>query len=196
MARFDLQTYVTVQDRISRFWEENPEGAIRTELASNPSQFEQVVFRAEIYKHRDNAHPDATGYAAEVAIEDPRGGPNYTSWHENAETSAIGRAFANMGYATSQKDRPSREEMQKVERGRPASIRGNTGHPVPAAAEEAESQITSWTEAHKVLRSKRIATAEEFAVLTGHDIKTGLTPQQAVDLALSCLADVEAATGD
>jgi hypothetical protein len=79
---------------------------------------------------------------------------------------------------------------------RPASIRGNTGHPVPAAAEEDEPQITSWTEAHKVLRSKRITTAEEFAVLTGHDIKTGLTPQQAVDLALSCLADIEAATGD
>jgi hypothetical protein len=37
---------------------------------------------------------------------------NYTSWTENCEESAIGRALDNAGYASS----PSREEMQKVER--------------------------------------------------------------------------------
>jgi hypothetical protein len=180
MARFDLNSYVTVQDRITRFWQENPDGAIRTDLASNPSQFGQVVFRAEIYKHRDHERPDATGYAAEVSTDDPRGGPNFTSWHENAETSAIGRAFANMGYATSQKDRPSREEMQKVDRGRSTNGTGN-------------GEVVSWTEAHRILRGMSIASGEEFAALTGHDIKTGLTPQGAIDLAKSCLADVAAA---
>lgn len=189
MARFNLQDYVTVQDRITTFWRQHPDGAIRTELASNPSQFAQVVFRAEIYTHRDHARPDAVGYAAEVASDDPRGGPNYTSWHENAETSAIGRAFANMGYATSQSDRPSREEMEKVNRGRPA-----TGHQAPDPAPPGD--VTSWTEAWRVLRPLGIADGSQFAALTGHAVDTGLSPQEAIDLARSCLADVAASRGD
>jgi hypothetical protein len=188
MARFNLTDYVTVQDRITKFWAENPDGAIRTELASNPSQFAQVVFRAEVYKHRDHPHPDAVGYAAEVATDDPRGGPNYTSWHENCETSAIGRAFANLGYATSQTDRPSREEMEKVERGRSTPVRnGHRDAPPPQSAE-----ITSWTAVWKRLREDlKIATAEDFGRLTGHTIES-LSPQEAIDLAKSCLADVAA----
>ena len=113
--RFDPNDYVDVSDRITRFWNEYPDGAIRTELASPASSFTEVVFRAEVYKHRENAHPDAVGYAAEK----PGNGANQTSWHENCETSAIGRALANMGYATSQKERPSKQEMQKVNRAQP-----------------------------------------------------------------------------
>lgn len=114
--RFDLNDYVDVADRITRFWAEFPDGAIRTEMASPASAFTEVVFRAEVFKRRDHAQPDAVGYAAEK----PGSGANQTSWHENCETSAIGRALANMGYATSQKDRPSRQEMQKVNRAQEA----------------------------------------------------------------------------
>ena len=110
--RFDPNDYVDVQERITQFWSEYPDGAIRTELASPASSFTEVVFRAEIYKHRDHANPDSVGYAAEK----PGNGANQTSWHENCETSAIGRALANMGAAKSRKDRPSKQEMQKVER--------------------------------------------------------------------------------
>lgn len=114
--RFNPDDYVDVSDRITRFWTEYPDGAIRTELASPASSFTEVVFRAEVYKQRENPQPDAVGYAAEK----PGNGANQTSWHENCETSAIGRALANMGYATSQKDRPSRQEMQKVKRAQEA----------------------------------------------------------------------------
>ena len=117
--RFDPNDYVDVQERITQFWNEYPDGAIRTELASPASSFTEVVFRAEIYKHRDHANPDSVGYAAEK----PGNGANQTSWHENCETSAIGRALANMGAAKSRKDRPSKQEMQKVERNQPAPTR-------------------------------------------------------------------------
>lgn len=117
--RFDPNDYVDVQERITQFWSEYPDGAIRTELASPASSFTEVVFRAEIYKHRDHANPDSVGYAAEK----PGNGANQTSWHENCETSAIGRALANMGAAKSRKDRPSKQEMQKVERNQPAPTR-------------------------------------------------------------------------
>ena len=115
--RFNPGDYVDVSDRITRFWKEYPDGAIRTELASPASAFTEVVFRAEVYKQRENPQPDAVGYAAEK----PGNGANQTSWHENCETSAIGRALANMGYATSAKDRPSRQEMQKVNRSQEAA---------------------------------------------------------------------------
>lgn len=117
--RFDPNDYVDVQERITQFWNEYPDGAIRTDLASPASSFTEVVFRAEIYKHRDHERPDSVGYAAEK----PGNGANQTSWHENCETSAIGRALANMGAAKSRKDRPSKQEMQKVERNQPAPTR-------------------------------------------------------------------------
>jgi hypothetical protein len=113
MPQFNLSDYETVQARIATFWEKYPDGAIRTHLESDPENFTNVVFFAEAYKHRDHPHPDATGYAAETKGS---GGANNTAWHENGETSAIGRALANLGFATSHKERASREEMEKVNR--------------------------------------------------------------------------------
>lgn len=108
--RFDASKYVTVQDRINQFWKDNPEGRIETQLASMPSDFERALYRAEVYRNVADAKPAATGYSMAIA---GTGGANNTAWHENAETSAIGRALANMGYATSLETRPSLEEMQK-----------------------------------------------------------------------------------
>lgn len=133
MAQFNLNDYITVQDRINRFWTEYPDGAIRTDLASDIVDFKTCRYRAEVFKHRDHPRPDAVGYAFEIAGQ---GMANKTSHEENAETSAIGRALANLGYATSQKDRPSREEMNKVQRQRlpdipvpPEHERGDTPEP-------------------------------------------------------------------
>lgn len=113
MARFDLSQYVDVQERIVRFWTENPNGAIRTRLMSPPDDFSQCRYEASIFKNRDSDRPDATGYAFELA---GGSGPNSTSHEENCETSAIGRAFANLGYATTRENRPSRQEMTKANR--------------------------------------------------------------------------------
>ena len=113
MTRFDPNTYVSVQDRINQFWADNPSGSIVTHLISDPSQFGNALVRAEVRKEAGQPFPDSTGISAEW-----QGQPNSqvagTSWHEKAETSAIGRALANMGYAKSQEDRPSREEMEHV----------------------------------------------------------------------------------
>jgi hypothetical protein len=58
-----------------------------------------------------NGLAKSTGYAQET---DGTGGANNVDALANAETSAIGRALANM--AMSGNKRASREEMQKVER--------------------------------------------------------------------------------
>lgn len=111
VPNFNLQDYIDVQTRINRFWTEYPDGAIRTELASVMNDFDRCRYRAEVYKQAENPRPDSVGYAFELLGS---GMANKTSHEENCETSAIGRALANMGYATSSKDRPSRQEMQKA----------------------------------------------------------------------------------
>ena len=107
---FDLSNYETVESRLARFWEAFPDGRVETTLMNYDG--ESCIVRSVIWKHRDDENPTATGYAHEIHTER---GVNMTSFVENAETSSLGRVLANMGYATQGK-RPSREEMQKVER--------------------------------------------------------------------------------
>jgi hypothetical protein len=72
------------------------------------------VFYCELYADKDDNVPVATGYAEEIKSDR---GVNATSFVENCETSAIGRAIANCPLqAPASGPRPSRNEMQKVER--------------------------------------------------------------------------------
>ena len=106
--RFDLSQYATVEERLVKFWQDHPDGAIITEIAHREG--DTIIFKAYIYFER-GGELVATGYAEEVKDASP---VNKTSYVENAETSAIGRGLANANYAM--KKRPSREEMQKAER--------------------------------------------------------------------------------
>jgi hypothetical protein len=107
---FDLSNYETVESRLARFWDTYPDGRVETRLMNYDG--DSCVFRAELYRHREDEKPTSTGYAHEIQTDR---GVNMTSFIENGETSAIGRAAANFVFATQGK-RPSREEMQKVER--------------------------------------------------------------------------------
>jgi len=107
---FDLSNYETVEDRLVRFWEDHPNGRVATELVIQDG--DQVIFKAAIYFDAADPIPRSTGFAEELRGSSP---VNKTSHLENCETSAIGRALANCGYATRGK-RASREEMGKVQR--------------------------------------------------------------------------------
>jgi hypothetical protein len=111
MPGFNLDNYETVEDRLVKFWADHTDGRINTSIHYYDDT--RILVRAEVYFDREDVRPVATGYAEELRGASP---VNRTSHAENAETSAIGRALANCGYAA-KGARPSREEMQKVERG-------------------------------------------------------------------------------
>lgn len=106
---FNLANYEPVEDRLARFWADHKNGRIITELIPAPEG--QWIVRTLVWRDGSTDQPDATGYAHEVVGSS---GVNRTSALENCETSSIGRALANLGYAP-KGARPSREEMSKVE---------------------------------------------------------------------------------
>ena len=110
---FNLADYETVESRLEKWIKEYPDGRIETELieASNT----RFIVGAKLFKTEADAKPCATGLAFETITEK---GVNSTSALENCETSAIGRALANAGFAAKGK-RASREEMAKVNNNQP-----------------------------------------------------------------------------
>lgn len=110
MPGFNLANYEPVEDRLARFWAEHPQGRVLTELVPAPEG--QWIVRSEVWRDGTTDRPDATGYAHEHVTDR---GVNSTSALENCETSSVGRALANLGYAP-KGARPSREEMVKADR--------------------------------------------------------------------------------
>ena len=105
---FNLDDYETVEERLIKFWKEHPDGQIHTQIIEATAT--RFIVLASIYRTEADPRPWTTGLAEETV---QGRGVNATSALENCETSAIGRALANAGYATKGK-RASREEMTKV----------------------------------------------------------------------------------
>lgn len=105
---FNLDDYETVEERLVKYWKDHPDGQIHTKLLESTAS--RFIVEASIYRTEADARPWTTGLAEETV---QGRGVNATSALENCETSAIGRALANAGYATKGK-RASREEMIKV----------------------------------------------------------------------------------
>jgi hypothetical protein len=110
---FNLADYETVEVRLEKFIKDYPDFRISTEL--EVVEKDRYIVKAYLYKSSADSVAWATGYAEEKITDR---GVNATSALENCETSAIGRALANAGYASKGK-RPSREEMSKVVASKP-----------------------------------------------------------------------------
>ena len=110
---FNLADYEPVEVRLEKFIKDYPAFRISTEL--EVVEATRYIVKAYLFKNAEDSVAWATGYAEETVTSR---GVNQTSALENCETSAIGRALANAGYAPKGK-RPSREEMSKVVASKP-----------------------------------------------------------------------------
>ena len=113
-AFFNPDQYATVAERIELFYSRFPEGRINTELVTREGG--EITFKALVYRSAAETLAAATGWASE---REGDGDVNTVACLENTETSAVGRALANLGFTASTK-RPSLEEMEKVARVRRA----------------------------------------------------------------------------
>ena len=139
---FNLDDYEPVATRLARWLEQTDEQTrVITDMVHRGDGW--CVFRAELWV---GGQLIATGWAEEHQTDR---GVNSTSHVENCETSAVGRALANAGFAGSDPaKRASREEMTKVQRmgGQPAQY-GNK--PAGMASEKQRSFIQDLAKKHK-----------------------------------------------
>ena len=145
---FDLRDYVDVAERIRAFYERYPDGSIQTEMVR--LEGDRVVFKAVVYRDREDPRP-VTGWAHE---REGQGHVNKTSFIENCETSAIGRALANLNFPT------SRAALERVRASQPA----------------AGSQVE---EIRALVASEAVAVDVRKRVLAR--LEQGLTARQAAD---------------
>jgi len=163
MGFFNLEDYETVEERLVKFWAENKNGRVFTRLLDSSAN--RFIVEAAIFRSHDDTLPWATGLAEETI---QGRGVNATSALENCETSAIGRALANAGYATKGK-RASREEMSKV-----------------AAKSTADTAIAE-------AKAKMAQTAKEYVPIAKEDDPWTIreaAPATTVDEAVSIVKDI------
>ena len=183
---FNLQDYETVETRLEKWHDKFPDSRVETELieASN-TRF--IVF-CKLFKTEADAKPCATGLAFETITEK---GVNSTSALENCETSAIGRALANAGFAAKGK-RASREEMAKVNNAEPNQYEKKLAerkYSPPAtrsaavedalrasfAVENKEADPQQWTVSEVVDQIASATPNEPPACEHGHILKQGIS---------------------
>jgi len=183
---FNLADYETVETRLEKWHAQFPDGRLETELVEASNTRYIIVCR--LFKTEADPKPCSSGIASET-ISDR--GVNATSALENCETSAIGRALANAGFAAKGK-RASREEMVKVVDGEPKSfqekldskqnIYGKSGR--SAAIEtalrssfEADKDVTpvAWTVGNVVSEIGASIPNEPPACEHGHILKEGIS---------------------
>jgi hypothetical protein len=180
MARFDLSKYATVAERLAMLESEWADYRIETVDYSTADDRAKGIWRvkASLYLTREDqldGLAKATGHAFEV---DSANGPQSTSALEVCETSAVGRclALASNKWTGNKDDAAkslaSREEMEKVQRGKPVAV--SSGAPADfidqIAQAETEAQLTElWDEAVKggFASFVRQALSNRKALITG-----------------------------
>ena len=64
--RFNPDEYITVHERIEKFYARFPQGRIITAIIEHDSETGFILMRAEVYRDPEDALPAATGHAYEL----------------------------------------------------------------------------------------------------------------------------------
>src|SRR5688500_18443044 len=124
--RFNPDEYITVSERIEKFYAKFPQGRILTHIVEHSAETGFILIRAEVYREPDDALPAATGHAYELRSA---GHVQAGSYVEVCETSSVGRALALLGFEV-RRGVASREEVIRGAKKQQAAA------PAPAARPE------------------------------------------------------------
>src|SRR6185436_4945885 len=134
--RFNPDEYITVHERIEKFYAKFPQGRILTTIVEHNEETGFILMRAEVYRAPEDTLPAATGHAYELRSA---GHVQAGSYVEVCETSSVGRALALLGFEV-RRGVASREEVirgarkQQAAAATPALERATSeGEPQPPA---------------------------------------------------------------
>jgi len=196
--QFDPNTYETVKERKKRFYADHPDGRIVPKKVYITE--EHACFEVYVYLNKEdqlNNLPKATGHGFEMrdkelsvtAYGKKYESVNYSSWTENCEESAVGRALDNAGYSN---NKCSKEEMEKAARissvsqkPRPHQINNLT---VTQASEELSKSLDTTQEerislinAITTCMNSRGETFEQVKDMMRHFFNKESSPQLTID---------------
>ena len=120
----NVDDYSPVAERIALFYKRFPLGRIITRLEEYSADV--VIFQASVFRSSSEKHPSATGWAAERPGD---GEINTVACLENTETSAVGRALANLGLGAARGPRDSVSLDQATATLESLGVRTIYGHP-------------------------------------------------------------------
>lgn len=130
--RFNPDEYITVSERIEKFYAKFPQGRILTSIVEHNAETGFILTRAEVYRDPEDTLPAATGHAYELRSA---GHVQAGSYVEVCETSSVGRALALLGFEV-RRGVASREEVIRGAKKQQAVA----AQPAPAPAQPAAAR--------------------------------------------------------
>jgi hypothetical protein len=155
--RFNPDEYITVSERIEKFYAKFPQGRIITTIIEHSAETGFILIRAEVYREPDDALPAATGHAYELKSA---GHVQAGSYVEVCETSSVGRALALLGFEV-RRGVASREEVIRGAKKQQAAV-ASTLTQSPAPPTPPESTAAHADVAASDLDSQILSAAEEL----------------------------------
>lgn len=155
--------YAEVNQRVLAFWELFPTGRIINKLVSDDG--ERCYFECCVYADGEDERPVATGHA----FEEKKGMINSTSYIENCETSAVGRALGMLGIGAT-------NALASAEEVKNAVAQQETSQP---AKEDYMQNVRAWYKAFEPLFESREEALGNLLKHTGLKSMSNLTREQA-----------------
>ncbi len=155
-----LDGYEDVNARIKRFRSEFPTGRLEASVEDFDVQRGYILVKAQVFREYEDTVPSAIDFAFEMRSDR---GVNRDFWVENCVTSAYGRVISAL---TPSEARPTRQDMEKVERLSAADIAARDNLDVWNASAQAKEQISR--ESKDLLPTLKMSSGHNFrAALKG-----------------------------
>ena len=178
------KNYYTVAERLQAFHKANKNSSIRTELITLDEKV--VVIKAVVIPDISNPERFFTGFAEEV-----RGSSyiNKTSAVENCETSAVGRALANMGILSEESIASAEEVVMAIAK----QNVGNKKQDVQKKVNQLSEQSKKKKKIAELLKDKGLKTQEDYYNYILRELGVELIPAN-YDEIIEKLSPVETTT--